>query len=94
MKANYGFKDGTGDFFITIDTDLCTACEECIGACPRALYEIFEDEVFDEKYAQIKDEVRKKIKFECNVCKPSSGYEASDLPCVQVCEPGAIAHSW
>ena len=29
MKANYGYKDGSGDFFITIDTDLCNTCGPC-----------------------------------------------------------------
>ena len=26
MLANYGYKDASGDFFITIDTDKCDGC--------------------------------------------------------------------
>jgi NAD-dependent dihydropyrimidine dehydrogenase PreA subunit len=94
MKANYGFKDGTGEFFITIDTDRCTACDDCIPACPQGMFEMFEDEIYDEKYAVVKEDKRKKLKFECNVCKPAAGYQMADLPCIRVCEPGAIEHSW
>ena len=36
MKANYGYKDGSGEFFITLDTDRCTACGDGDGAgCGR-----------------------------------------------------------
>jgi hypothetical protein len=26
MIANYGYKDGSGEFFISIDTDCCDGC--------------------------------------------------------------------
>ena len=31
MIANYGYKDGSGDWFISIDTDRCNGCGKC---CP------------------------------------------------------------
>ncbi len=34
MKATYGYKDGSGDFFITIDTDLCDGCGAPLTAYP------------------------------------------------------------
>ena len=30
MIANYGFKDGSGDWFIVIDTDKCNGCGKCV----------------------------------------------------------------
>jgi len=35
MKANYGYKDGSGDFFITIDTE-----EDNCGEYRRAYYDV------------------------------------------------------
>ena len=44
MIAQYGFKDGSGDWFVVIDTDKCTGCGDCIGACPVHIFEVGEDE--------------------------------------------------
>ena len=35
MLANYGYKDGSGDWFITIDTDKCDGCGICATRCER-----------------------------------------------------------
>ena len=45
MIANYGYADGEGEFYITIDTSRCESCEAkpCIAACPASLYEEEED---------------------------------------------------
>ena len=44
MIANFGYKDGSGEFFITIDTDKCNGCGDCIPVCPAGVLEIRENE--------------------------------------------------
>ena len=95
MIANYGYSDGSGDFFISIDTDKCDGCGACVEACPADVFFTGEDpnDPFrDEPVASVKDEQRKKIKYACGPCKPVS--DRPPLPCTAACEPGAIGHSW
>lgn len=97
MLANYGYKDGSGDFFITIDTDKCTGCGDCVPACPAKVLEMITDEndPFREiPVVAVTDEHRKKIKYSCAPCKGTGHKSASDLPCVKECQPNAITHSW
>lgn len=91
MLANYGYKDGSGEFYITIDTDKCDGCGKCVEVCPPKVLEVIVDD-YDEQVAAVTDEHRKKIKYSCAPCKPVSGPRV--LPCVQACAPGAIIHSW
>ena len=97
MLANYGYKDGSGDFFIVINTDNCNGCGLCIDVCPADVLELVEDE-FDidaeTPIVAVASEHSKKIKYSCAPCKPATDYAISDLPCVKVCEPNAIDHSW
>ncbi len=93
MIANYGYKDGSGDFFIIIDTDKCNGCGDCVSVCPACVLEIRENEfdpMADDMMAAVKDEHRKKIKYSCAPCKG----EAMALPCMSACELNAISHSW
>lgn len=95
MIANYGYKDGSGDYFIAIDTDKCDGCGECVSACPNGVFTVGEDPndpLRDEPVAMVVDDQRKKLKYICAACKPDRG--RAPLPCVQVCEPLAIQHSW
>lgn len=95
MLANYGYKDGSGEFFITIDTDKCDGCGECVKACPVKVLETGTDDSdpFRElPVAVVTEEHRKKIKYSCAPCKPVSGRK--DLPCILACRPQAITHSW
>lgn len=93
MLANYGYKDGSGEYFITIDTDRCAACTDrgCIQACPVQVLEIIIDD-YEQEVASVAAEHRKKLKFSCASCKPNVG--RSELPCMAACEPKAISHSW
>lgn len=93
--ANYGYTDGSGDYYITIDTGKCNGCGECVTACPESVLEMVED-AFDplngEPVAAVQEEHRKSLKYACGPCKPTTGWVS--LPCVTACEPAAITHSW
>ena len=95
MLANYGYKDGSGDFFIAIDTDKCDGCGECVTACPNKVFAVVDEDPNDplreEPVAIVADDKKKKIKYECMPCKPST---KPPLPCVEACPVKAIAHSW
>jgi ferredoxin len=108
MRANYGYKDGSGEYFITIDTDKCNGCGDCVPACPYGVLGVGEDpnDPFrEEPVAFVTDAQRKKLRYTCASCKPYltslagvqtevSLREMKNLPCVAACEPGAITHSW
>jgi Fe-S-cluster-containing hydrogenase component 2 len=94
MKANYGYKDGSGDYFITIDTDKCNGCNKCVEACPYGVMAVGEDEndpLSDKEVAYVTETERKKIKYTCAPCKPSNN---AVPPCIESCEMNAITHSW
>jgi Fe-S-cluster-containing hydrogenase component 2 len=94
MLANYGYKDGSGDYFITIDTDKCTGCGKCVEVCPFDVMAVGEDEndpLSDQKVAFVTEAERKKIKYTCAPCKPNKD---AIPPCINACEPNAIIHSW
>lgn len=94
MIANYGYKDGSGEFYISIDTDKCTSCSAgraCLTACPKGMFEIITDD-YDDEVAAVKQAFRRSLAFDCSDCKPAGGY--TSLPCSTACTPGAIKHSW
>jgi len=96
MLANYGYKDASGDFFITIDTDRCDGCGECVSACPAGVFVVAEEDPNDplreEPVAVVDTDRKKKLKYACNPCKPTAN--RPPLPCIGACTAGAIVHSW
>lgn len=95
MLAHYGYKDGSGEYFIVIDTDKCNGCGDCVPVCPASVLEIGPDEndpFREEPVAKVTEEQRKKIKYSCAPCKPER--DRGELPCMAACEPDAITHSW
>jgi ferredoxin len=91
MKVQYGYTDGTGAYFITIDTELCDGCGKCAEACPAGILaaQLGEQGLIK---ARVKDEVRKKLGFLC------PGFEAcrkvNKVNCHTACVNSAISHSW
>jgi len=96
MLANYGYSDASGSYFITIDTDKCDGCGDCVTACPVGMFEVFDEDPNDplreEPVAVVIGEKKKKIRYECGPCKPLT--DPPPLPCVEACKAGAISHSW
>jgi Fe-S-cluster-containing hydrogenase component 2 len=95
MLANYGYKDASGDFFITIDTEKCDGCGDCVKACPSSVFLIANEDPHDPMrigaVAIVAEDKKTKLKYECNSCKPSGNI--NPLPCVIVCKTSAISHS-
>lgn len=98
MIANYGYKDGSGLWLITIDTDKCDGCGKCADACPYDVLEIVDNEYdpLDEgSIPAVKEQHRKKIKYSCAPCKPTGGKSGEVVePCIKACPTEAISHSW
>lgn len=95
MIANYGYKDGSGDYFITIDTDKCNGCKDCASACPYGVLDVGPNEndpLSDDEVAFVTEAERKKIKYTCAPCKPMTN--RLPLPCMAACKQEAISHSW
>lgn len=94
MIANYGYKDGSGDYYISIDTDKCIDCSAaraCLSACPKEMFEFMTDD-YDDEVACIRQTNRRSLAYDCAECKPAGGH--ASLPCTTACTPGAVKHSW
>ena len=89
--ANYGYTDGSGDYYITIDGDKCDGCVRCVDACPENVLEVILND-YDEQVAKVRDEVVKNLKYVCGPCKPVGSLR--ELKCQIACPTGAITHSW
>lgn len=96
MIANYGYKDGSGDYFIAIDTDRCDGCGRCVEVCPSTVFEVAGEDPNDpfreEPVVIVVGDKRRKLKYECGPCKPPT--RRAPLPCVVACPQGALSHSW
>ncbi|MBP9713545.1 MAG: hypothetical protein KBD60_07625 [Sterolibacterium sp.] len=92
MIANYGYQDGSGIYYIRIDTDACVRCAHaCVVACTQGVFERVVDD-YDDAVVQVADARRRTLASDCAACKPAGGYV--NLPCVDVCEAYALQHSW
>lgn len=96
MLANFGYKDGSGEYFIRIDTDKCNGCGDCVPVCPSSVLLVVDEDPNDPlregPVATVGKEKIKKLKYECNPCKPVEN--RPPLPCVAACTLDAIHHSW
>ncbi|MFC1845907.1 acyl-CoA dehydratase activase [Chloroflexota bacterium] len=90
MKVSYGYSDGTGEYYITINNELCDGCGECIEACPEGIFTIGSDDKNQPKVT-VKDDVRKKLALAC------PGFHSgcrNEVNCHSVCKNNAITHTW
>jgi Fe-S-cluster-containing hydrogenase component 2 len=92
MIAHYGYEDGAGRFYLTVDTGRCTGCGECVPACGAGVLEMIEEDPVEERMvAAVAEAHRRQLRDSCAPCKPAGD---GPLPCVAACPPAAISHSW
>jgi Fe-S-cluster-containing hydrogenase component 2 len=92
LITHYGYIDGSGEYYIVIDSDKCNGCGKCAEKCPQKAIKLETEfiDLEDKTVAAITEDHRKKIKYTCGSCKP----ETNDTPCVLACEAKAIKCIW
>lgn len=91
MIYNYGYQDGMGEYFITINGNDCNGCEKCVAACPRNVLEMWTDD-YDDYVVTVAEKQKNQISYTCSACTPDS--KLQHRPCHTACETSAISHSW
>lgn len=88
----YGYRDGSGEYYIVVDAEKCNSCGDCIKVCPQKalIMESMFIDLEDKLVAAVAKEQRKKIRYTCSPCKPEIGR----VPCVQACDQEAITYIW
>jgi NAD-dependent dihydropyrimidine dehydrogenase PreA subunit len=88
----YGYSDGSGEYYIVVDSDKCSGCGKCLEKCPQKALQLETQfiDLEDKTVVAIKEEHRKKIKYTCAACKP----EINQAPCVLACKSEAVKCSW
>ncbi len=94
MMAYFGYQDGSGSYYIKINTKHCLQCKTkaCVAACPRSLIETAVND-FGGEAVQIKESKKRLLQAECDHCKLANPSNDS-LPCHQACPFNAIEHTW
>ena len=91
MKISYGYADGTGDYYLTVDSGKCDGCGKCVEACPSAVLEVRRNDQGQPK-AMVKEIVRKKLHLTC------PGYKncalSHQLNCHSACPNDALSQTW
>jgi Fe-S-cluster-containing dehydrogenase component len=93
--ANYGYEDGSGFYYITINGDDCAGCTEhgCVTSCPQHVYAVEMDD-YDDYVAVVVESARKRLRELCSECKARGSGADRELPCTSACRAGALRHSW
>jgi Fe-S-cluster-containing hydrogenase component 2 len=89
---HYGYSDGSGEYYITVDTDKCSGCGKCVRKCPQSmlvLETVFVD-LEDKTVVSVSENCRRNLRYTCASCKPEKG----NAPCVLACETKALKCTW
>ncbi len=85
MITYYGYTDGSGEYYIVVDSDRCSGCGKCLQNCPQQALTLETEfiDLEDKTVAAVKEEHRKKIKYTCAECRPENGTSLCVLSCGQ-----------
>lgn len=90
MKVHFGYRDGSGEYFVIVDTARCDGCGACIEVCPKGALEKTSAFVGleDKAVAGVRDEFRRRLREVC------SGCAREPAPCAVACPPGCLTVIW
>jgi len=89
--THYGYKDGSGEYFLAVDSGKCDACGKCVPACPAKALEmttVFAD-LEDKPVAGVKEASRKALRESCASCD-----HLGKAPCESSCPHSAVRLTW
>jgi ferredoxin len=91
MIIHYGYEDGSGRYYVSINAEKCDACNACIEKCPQRIITIdtVMIDIDDKQVAVINESCRKKIKNTCGEC-----HKEKVIYCAKACSKGAIETTW
>ena len=89
---HYGYIDGSGEYYVIIDSDKCNGCGKCVKVCPENALEMITEmiDLDDKTFAAVTEHHRKKIRYTCAACKPAE----NKTPCLLACSSKAISCVW
>jgi ferredoxin len=90
-KIQYGYNDGTGDYYITINREQCDGCGKCASVCPEAVFEIVQEDGRKPK-ARVVETVRKRLSNICPGYRSCSSKHTDN--CRSACHKDAISLTW
>jgi Fe-S-cluster-containing hydrogenase component 2 len=92
MITHYGYIDGSGEYYVVVDSDKCSGCRRCVIVCPEKAIECVTEfiDLEDKTVAAVAEEHRKKVKYTCTACKPETG----KTPCINACPSKSISIVW
>ena len=91
MISHFGYRDASGAYYVSVDSERCTGCGACVTACPQQAVEVVRTMVdIDERdVAQVKESCRRRLAEVCGVCA-----SARRFACAAACVPNAIRVQW
>jgi ferredoxin len=91
MIIHYGYEDGSGRYYVSIDAEKCDLCNACIEQCPQKVITsgTVMIDIEDKQVAVVDESQRKKLNYACAPC-----HQEKNIRCVQACKKGAIAATW
>ncbi len=90
-RIQYGYDDGSGDYFITVDLARCDGCGKCVPVCPASIFEIVTENGQKPK-ARVAEAVRKRLSVLCPGYRVCSGTREAN--CQGVCRHDALSFTW
>jgi len=89
--SHFGYRDASGAYYVSVDSERCTGCGACVTACPQQALEVVRTmvDIDEQDVAQVKEPSRRRLAEVCGACA-----SARRFLCVVACAPRAVGVQW